>query len=98
MDTTPIRNLGHLRGIKGLSQKELAYKCRIVRTTLSKIESGRLRPSIEEVRRIAEALGTTEVEVIDAVKQMDTTLWTPKSDRMRLDMRPFEADQPEGRP
>ncbi|MCB0218799.1 MAG: helix-turn-helix transcriptional regulator [Chrysiogenetes bacterium] len=78
---TPILGLAHLRKIKGFSQKELAHKTGIVRTTLSRIESGRVRPSLYEVRWIAEALGAGEAEVLASLEPMNAILWVPKCER-----------------
>ena len=78
---TPIQNLSHLRKIKGFSQKELAHKTGIVRTTLSRIESGRVRPSLDEVRWIAEALGAGEAEVLASLEPMNDVLWVPRCER-----------------
>ena len=78
---TPIQGLAHLRKIRGFSQKELAHKTGIVRTTLSRIESGRVRPSLDEVRWIAEALGAGETEVLASLEPMNAILWIPKCER-----------------
>lgn len=84
METLHIQDLIHLRKIKSLSQKELAHRTGIVRTTLSRIESGRIRPSRDEVRWIAEALGVPEAEVMAVLERTNTVLWTPKSERRPL--------------
>lgn len=81
---TPIQSLAHLRKIKGFSQKELAHKIGIVRTLLSRIESGRVRPSRDEVHWIAEALSVPEAKVVRLLERTNTVLWTPKSERQNL--------------
>jgi len=81
METPRIQNLTHLRKTKRLSQKELAHRTGIVRTTLSRIESGRIRPSRDEVRWIAEALGVPGAEVMAVLERTNTILWTPRSER-----------------
>lgn len=78
---TPVQNLSHLRKIRGFSQKELAHKTGIVRTTLSRIESGRVRPSLDEVLWIAEALGVSETEVLASLDSVNAILWVPRCER-----------------
>ncbi len=82
MKTSPLRDLGHIRKSKGLSQTELARRTGIVRATLSRIENGRIRPSLDEVRWIAQALGVPEAEITQALERMGSKLWTPKSERI----------------
>jgi transcriptional regulator with XRE-family HTH domain len=45
------------RVIKDLSQQELAKKAKVSRTYISKIESGKVNPSISILAKIANALG-----------------------------------------
>jgi transcriptional regulator with XRE-family HTH domain len=59
----PPRSIGpklrQLRLAAGLTQADLAEKAGLVDATVSRIERGRLTPSIELVRRLAASLGTT---------------------------------------
>jgi transcriptional regulator with XRE-family HTH domain len=45
------------RVLKDLSQQELAEKAKVSRTYISKIESGKVNPSISILAKIANALG-----------------------------------------
>jgi len=81
METPPVQDLSDLRKSKGFTQWGLARRLGIARTELCKIESGRIRPSLEEVRLIAQALEVAESEVIQAAEQVGSKLWTPKSER-----------------
>jgi ribosome-binding protein aMBF1 (putative translation factor) len=46
-----------LRALEGLSQEELARRMGTTKAAISRLESGRHRPSVETLRRLAEALG-----------------------------------------
>lgn len=52
-------NIRRLRKEKGLSQIALAELCNVVQSTISDIETGDIRPSLELARRIATALNIT---------------------------------------
>lgn len=51
-----------------ISQEELASKAGITQTGLSKIETGKVSPSIDTIEFIAEALGMSFAELIDVSK------------------------------
>ncbi len=61
------KRFGHrvreLRGAKGLSQEELAFKAGVHRTYLGGIERGERNPSLKNIDSIANALGITLAEV-----------------------------------
>jgi ribosome-binding protein aMBF1 (putative translation factor) len=46
-----------LRALEGLSQEELARRMGTTKAAISRLESGRHRPTVETLRRLAEALG-----------------------------------------
>jgi len=46
-----------LRAREGLSQEELARRMGTTKAAISRLESGRHRPTMETLRRLAEALG-----------------------------------------
>ena len=58
-------NVKRLRKVVGLSQEELAFKCEIDRTYISKVERGVANPSLLILARIAEVL---EVRIEELVK------------------------------
>ena len=74
MDFTP-KNLGHLRNVLGLPQKAVAYDAGMRRPLLSQIETGRVMPTLEEVRRIARAMSRTEEEILEVLKRQGSPLW-----------------------
>jgi transcriptional regulator with XRE-family HTH domain len=52
------RNMRRLRAVRGLSQEALAAESDINRTYLSSVERSERNVSIDNIERIAEALGT----------------------------------------
>lgn len=50
---------------KGLSQSQLANRMGCHRTYFSKIESGQVRPMVEQFVRIADAIGIMPSELLD---------------------------------
>jgi transcriptional regulator with XRE-family HTH domain len=51
------RNMRRLRAVRGLSQEDLAYESDINRTYLSSVERSERNVSIDNIARIAKALG-----------------------------------------
>lgn len=60
--------LRRLREARGLSQEAVAHQAGVSYTTLAKIELGRSGPAWETVRRIADALGITLLELAAEVE------------------------------
>lgn len=54
-----------LRVERGLQQRQLAEKAELTPSMVSQIESGRLTPSLNTLRRLAEALGVTIASLFD---------------------------------
>lgn len=53
-----------LRHNLGLSQKELAEKCKVSQQFIQKVESGKANPSLKTAIKMASALGVTVDELI----------------------------------
>ena len=49
-----LLNLKELRTERGYTQEELASKCDVLRTTISMIESGTNKPSVELAKKFGE--------------------------------------------
>lgn len=49
-----------VRKERGLSQEALAYRVGVEQTEISKLETGKLQPSSERLRKLAEALEVPE--------------------------------------
>ena len=53
---------------KGFSQEELAFEAGISKTSIWKIEAGKVSPTVETLAKIAEALGIDFVTLTDISK------------------------------
>ncbi len=73
METAP--KLAKFRRLRGIPQKTAALVAGIPITVLSKIESGRMNPSPEEICWIAQALGASESEVVQCLKAQGSSIW-----------------------
>ena len=51
-----LRNLKELREHKGYTQERLATECNVLRTTISMIECGINKPSVELAKKLGEVL------------------------------------------
>ena len=60
-------NLRALRTSAGISQEELAHRARLHRTYISSIERGQRNISLENLFRIAEALGATPAQLLKPI-------------------------------
>ena len=58
------RQVRGLRKIKGMTQAQLARAAGILRPNLSRIESGKHRPTLETLEKLAAALRVPVVELI----------------------------------
>ena len=69
------RSLKHLRIMLGLPQKAVAIDANLRRPLLSQIETGRVMPSPDEVRRIATAMNVSEAQVLETLTRQGSHLW-----------------------
>ncbi len=60
------RNVRRFRTAAGLSQEELAFRCRLDRTYVSGIERGVRNPTVLVLDRIARALGVSGADLLAA--------------------------------
>ncbi len=63
--TTLGERIRGLRAERGLQQRQLAEKAELTPSMVSQIESGRLTPSLNTLRRLADALGVTIPSLFD---------------------------------
>ena len=59
------RNLKRQRQARGLSQEALAFECGVHRTYVSGVERGIRNPTVTVLKRIADALKVSPVELLD---------------------------------
>lgn len=65
------RAIRQIREREGLSQEDLAEKANLHATWISPIERGRNNPNFGTVRRIANALGVTMVELVALAERLE---------------------------
>ena len=63
------RILRRRRHVLGVSQEELAHRADLHRTFISMLERGERTPSLEVIRKLALALGTTAGSLVTEVDQ-----------------------------
>jgi transcriptional regulator with XRE-family HTH domain len=72
--TAPLgRQIAELRAARGLSQAETAQRSGLRQATLSRIETGTSKPTLDTLERLAQTLGAHLVLAPEA----DTTQHTP---------------------
>ena len=59
-----VKNLKAIRKAKGLTQADLAVMANINRVTIAKYELGRIDPTLESAKRMADVLGVTVDELM----------------------------------
>jgi transcriptional regulator with XRE-family HTH domain len=52
-----------LRESKGLSQQDLAAKCNFEKSNMSRLESGKINPTLSTLEKVAKALDVSLVEL-----------------------------------
>lgn len=59
------RNLRHWRGVRGLSQEEVAFKADISRGYMSDLERATYSASLDKIERIAKVLGVDPAKLLE---------------------------------
>lgn len=75
-------NIKRIRKQKNISQKELAHRLNISPQNLAQYESGKRKPKIETVNRIASALG---VNIIDLMEEFTIDRYKTTSEYQQLE-------------
>lgn len=57
------KQIQKLRESKGISQQDLAAKCNFEKSNMSRLESGRVNPTLSTLEKIANALEITLAEL-----------------------------------
>lgn len=73
-----------LRAREGLSQEELARRMGTTKASISRLESGRHRPTMETLRRLAEALGGRLLVTIEIAPATECGVPEPSDDAVAL--------------
>ena len=59
------KQIQKLRELKGLSQQDLAAKCNFEKSNMSRLEAGRVNPTLSTLEKVANALDVTLVELFN---------------------------------
>lgn len=59
------KRIQELRELKGVSQQDLAAKCNFEKSNMSRLESGRVNPTLSTFEKIANALGVSLSELFN---------------------------------
>jgi transcriptional regulator with XRE-family HTH domain len=62
-------NIRAIRMQKGISQSELGFACEFEKSTISRIEAGRTNPTLQTLKKIADALEVTVCELVSENNQ-----------------------------
>src|ERR1700750_3246349 len=82
LDALVRRRIRDLRAARGWSLDELAERCFLSPSTLSRIETGHRRIALDQLAPIARALGTTLDQLVESVTD-DDVVFRPATDRER---------------
>ncbi len=75
VESESLRLGSAVRGLRGrlrLSQEELGYRCGLHRNYVGAIERGEINPTFRTLRKLANGLGCTLVEIICAYDEIPT--------------------------
>jgi transcriptional regulator with XRE-family HTH domain len=59
------KQIQKLRELKGLSQQDLAAKCNFEKSNMSRLEAGRVNPTLSTLEKVAISLDVTLVELFN---------------------------------
>ena len=59
------KQIQKLRELKGLSQQDLAAKCNFEKSNMSRLEAGRVNPTLSTLEKVAISLEITLVELFN---------------------------------
>ena len=57
------KQIQKFRELKGISQQDLAAKCNFEKSNMSRLESGRVNPTLSTLEKVANALDVTLAEL-----------------------------------
>lgn len=57
------KHIQELRELKGMTQQELAAKCNFEKSNMSRLESGRVNPTLSTLEKIVKALDISLAEL-----------------------------------
>ena len=57
------KHIQKVRDLKGISQQDLAAKCNFEKSNMSRLEAGRVNPTLSTLEKVANALDITLAEL-----------------------------------
>ena len=57
------KQIQKIRELKGLSQQDLAAKCNFEKSNMSRLEAGKINPTLSTLEKVAKALDVSLVEL-----------------------------------
>ena len=63
LQITVGKQIQKLRELKGISQQDLAAKCNFEKSNMSRLEAGRVNPTLSTLEKVAKALDVTLAEL-----------------------------------
>lgn len=59
------KNIQRLRELKGISQQDLAAKCNFEKSNMSRLEAGRVNPTLSTLEKVANGLEIKLIELFN---------------------------------
>jgi ribosome-binding protein aMBF1 (putative translation factor) len=59
------KHIQKIRELKGISQQDLAAKCNFEKSNMSRLEAGRVNPTLSTLEKVANALEVSLAELFD---------------------------------
>jgi transcriptional regulator with XRE-family HTH domain len=59
------KHIQKVRDLKGISQQDLAAKCNFEKSNMSRLEAGRVNPTLSTLEKVANALEVSLSELFD---------------------------------
>src|ERR1700680_5264810 len=78
LDGVVCKRVRGLAGARGWSLDDLAARCYLSPSTLSRIETGHRRIALDQLAPIARALGTTLDQLVESVDDDDVVIRPPR--------------------
>lgn len=61
------KRIQELRELKGISQQDLAAKCNFEKSNMSRLEAGRVNPSLSTLKKVVDALEISLAEFFNTL-------------------------------
>ena len=82
--STIAKNIKHFRDVKNLSQKEICADSGVPQGQYSRIENGKVEPSVSTLEKLAKVFGVSIAEFFNSSDIDDTALNLPLLEKIKL--------------